>query len=106
MLDYKEIQKLIDFKVHRGALNFDKGFILKCIIEIDGYYGNLCFISSPSSLFGEIDYFKNQSKKLAGPSLRDPTAFWEVVQAAVHSTVLVPYCGQSGSSTDLLSHRS
>lgn len=34
-LNYKEIQKLMKcFKVHRGALDFDKGFILRCIVEI------------------------------------------------------------------------
>jgi hypothetical protein len=35
-LNYKEIQKLMKvFKVHRGALDFDKGFILKSMVEIN-----------------------------------------------------------------------
>lgn len=35
-LNHQEIQKLMKkFKVHRGALDFDNGFILRCIVEID-----------------------------------------------------------------------
>ncbi len=35
-LNHQEVQKLMKkFKVHRGALDFDKGFILRCIVEID-----------------------------------------------------------------------